>query len=114
MNYHTPKIDTLPNREEASRALDLLRQWAAGASQSEIDTLDPALRRLIPGQSVNYPPLSRRYPEAFVADDAYKKGLPDLQNGPSSLIRGKNSISNTWASRISAFRSDFTRATMAI
>ena len=89
MNYQTPKIDTAPNRDEASRALDLLRKWAASASKSEIDSLDPALRRLIPGQSSNYPPLSRSYPDDFVPDEAYKASLPDLQNGPSSLIRGE-------------------------
>ncbi len=32
--------------------------------------------------------LSRDYPDGFVADKAYIKTLPDLQNGPSSLIRG--------------------------
>jgi GTP cyclohydrolase I len=89
MNYQTPKIDTDPNHEEATRALDLLRQWASKASPSEIDALDPALRRLIPGQSFNYPPLSRSYPDEFAPDAAYKASLPDLQNGPSSLIRGE-------------------------
>ena len=32
--------------------------------------------------------LNRSYPENFVADSAYKSGMPDLQNGPSSLIKG--------------------------
>jgi GTP cyclohydrolase I len=32
--------------------------------------------------------LARAYPEDFEADDAYKASMPDLQNGPSSLIRG--------------------------
>ena len=35
-----------------------------------------------------YPALSREYPSDFRVDDSYKAGLPDLQNGPSSLIRG--------------------------
>lgn len=35
-----------------------------------------------------YPALSRSYPADFVVDDAYKAGLPDLQNGPASLIVG--------------------------
>ena len=32
--------------------------------------------------------LKRSYPEDFVVDEAYKAGMPDLQNGPSSLIKG--------------------------
>ena len=35
-----------------------------------------------------YPALSREYPADFHVDDAYKAGLPDLQNGPASLIVG--------------------------
>lgn len=35
-----------------------------------------------------YPTLSRVYPSDFVADLDYKRGLPDLQNGPASLIVG--------------------------
>ena len=35
-----------------------------------------------------YPALSREYPSDFRVDDAYKAGLPDLQNGPASLIVG--------------------------
>jgi GTP cyclohydrolase I len=32
--------------------------------------------------------LNRDYPEDFVPDAAYKATMPDLQNGPSSLIKG--------------------------
>lgn len=35
-----------------------------------------------------YPVLSRRYPAEFRVDAAYKASLPDLQNGPASLIVG--------------------------
>jgi GTP cyclohydrolase I len=35
-----------------------------------------------------YPSFSRQYPETFRVDEAYKSTLPDLQNGPASLIRG--------------------------
>ncbi len=35
-----------------------------------------------------YPALSREYPADFRVDDSYKAGLPDLQNGPASLIVG--------------------------
>ncbi|MEM1199149.1 MAG: GTP cyclohydrolase FolE2, partial [Pseudomonadota bacterium] len=32
--------------------------------------------------------LNRTYPEEFVVDAAYKASMPDLQNGPESLIKG--------------------------
>jgi GTP cyclohydrolase IB len=85
MNLHTPEIDRKPSRHEAEAALAVLRQWAGKSSDDEIATLDSALGWLVPGQA--YPALSRVYP-AFAPDAAYLKGLPDLQNGPSSLIRG--------------------------
>ncbi len=36
----------------------------------------------------NYPVLSREYPADFTPDAAYRASLPDLQNGPASLIVG--------------------------
>lgn len=78
-----------PDREEAKAALVLLRSWAALATPEEVATLDPAIARLLPGREVsNYPDLNRSYPADFVADEAYRATLPDLQNGPSSLIVG--------------------------
>ena len=89
MNIHTPDLDRIPTREEAADALALLRRWAGDASQAELSTLDPVIARLIPGQpTADYPDLSREYPSNFVVDAAYKASLPDLQNGPASLIRG--------------------------
>ncbi len=89
MNIHTPDIDREPSREEAEAALALLRRWANDVTPEELVTLDPLVARLIPGQEVsNYPALARAYPDAFEVDDAYKASMPDLQNGPSSLIRG--------------------------
>ena len=85
MNIHTPEFDRKPSREEAAAALATLRQWAGKASDDEIATLDSALGYLVPGQG--YPALSRTYPQ-FRVDDAYRASLPDLQNGPSSLIVG--------------------------
>ncbi|WP_281857615.1 GTP cyclohydrolase FolE2 [Litoreibacter halocynthiae] len=85
MNVHTPE----PTREEAEAALALLRQWAGKVSPIEVADLDPLVSRLIPGQELaNYPALARAYPEEFAVDEAYKATMPDLQNGPSSLIRG--------------------------
>lgn len=89
MNIHSPDMDRDPSREEAEAALALLRRWAGNVSDVEVADLDPLVSRLIPGQEVsNYPALARAYPEAFAVDDAYKASMPDLQNGPSSLIRG--------------------------
>jgi GTP cyclohydrolase I len=86
MNIHTPGIDRLPSRAEAEAALAVLRQWAGKSSDEEISRLDAAVGWLVPGQG--YPALSREYPGGFVPDAAYKASMPDLQNGPSSLIRG--------------------------
>jgi GTP cyclohydrolase IB len=86
MNVFTPEIDRKPSREEAEAALFVLRQWAGKSSDSEIATLDSAVGWLLPGQG--YPALSRSFPSDFTPDAAYLRSLPDLQNGPSSLIRG--------------------------
>ncbi len=89
MNIHQPDMDRTPSRAEAEDALALLRRWAADASAEEVATLDPLVSRLIPGSELpNYPALARAYPEDFAVDEAYRAMLPDLQNGPSSLIRG--------------------------
>ena len=90
MNIHTPEIDRKPSREEAEAALALLRQWAGKAHDGEIDMIDPVLRRLVHGATDGYPVLSREYPDGLAVDAAYKDTLPDLQNGPSALIRGAN------------------------
>ena len=90
MNIHTPKMTSIPERDEAEAALDVLRRWAESVSTTDILELDPSVARLIPGgDGVDYPAFSRDYPEGFDADADYKDTLPDLQNGPSSLIRGE-------------------------
>ncbi|OYW61091.1 MAG: GTP cyclohydrolase I FolE2, partial [Rhodobacterales bacterium 12-65-15] len=86
MNIHTPIADRKPSREDAAAALDVLRQWAGKSSDAEIALLDAAVGYLVPGQG--YPEFSRDYPAGFTPDAAYLGSLPDLQNGPSSLIRG--------------------------
>ena len=91
MNIFSRDLGETPDREEAGAALELLRRWASRASPAEIAALDPAVARLLPDQPLaNYPEFSRRYPEDFQVDAAYRAGLPDLQNGPASLIRGAN------------------------
>ena len=52
MNIHSTEIERAPTRDEAERALRLLRNWAGGASRDEIQTLDPAVARLVPGREV--------------------------------------------------------------
>ncbi|THD75645.1 GTP cyclohydrolase I FolE2 [Thalassobius vesicularis] len=88
MNFHSSDMNRELTREEAAEALARLRAWARGASEAEIADLDPAVARLLPGEASDYPVLSRQYPADFTVDAAYKAGLPDLQNGPTSLIRG--------------------------
>jgi len=89
MNFHSKDLDSAPEREEARDALSLLRRWASAASEDEIADLDPAIARLLPGGArPDYPDLSRDYPGKFTVTDDYRRSLPDLQNGPSSLIRG--------------------------
>ena len=78
-----------PTRDEAKEALALLRDWAARAAPEDLVQVDPALAGLVEGaRASDYPTLARAYPEDFRIDAAYRAGLPDLQNGPSSLIRG--------------------------
>lgn len=82
MNFHPRASD----RSEMTEAADLrarLRDWAAHASTDEIAAMAPDLRKAI-GQAAP----SRRYPEDFQPDAAYKATMPDLQNGPQSTIRG--------------------------
>ena len=77
MNVHTGGLDST----QSSPTLEDIRKWATTASADDIARLRVAL-------AGNAPALSDEYPENFVADAAYKATLPDLQNGPSSLIKG--------------------------
>ena len=85
MNIQMLDTSGLPVAEEPAKALSVLRAWVSRASEAEIAALDPGLLAWM-GQG--YPVLSRDYPAEFRADAAYKAGLPDLQNGPASLIVG--------------------------
>jgi GTP cyclohydrolase I len=93
MNSITPTLEKAPSRDEAETALLRLRQWAESATPEEVADLDPGISRLLPGAPLsNYPALARAYPEEFEVDDAYKATLPDLQNGPESLIKGARRV----------------------
>ncbi|MEO8529738.1 MAG: GTP cyclohydrolase FolE2 [Deltaproteobacteria bacterium] len=89
MNVRIQPITLAPNREQAETALLTLKAWARSVSMTEIADLDPKVNRLLSKDEAElYPALARAYPEDFAVDDAYKATLPDLQNGPESLIKG--------------------------
>ncbi|MBS1303000.1 GTP cyclohydrolase FolE2 [Loktanella sp. SALINAS62] len=91
MNKHTRDV-VPPSMEDAKAALQLLRSWTETAAPEDVAAVDPLLHRLTPtGEVSNYPHLSRAYPDDFAADAVYRATMPDLQNGPSSLIRGAHS-----------------------
>ncbi len=88
MNVHTKSTDRAPDqpdRNDADAALAVLREWVETASPEERAALTAQLPVL---RGNAYPDFSRGYPEGFQADAAYRATLPDLQNGPASLIRG--------------------------
>ena len=86
MNKQILELDRHPTREEAEAALDLFRRWASEAAPGEVADLRGA--RAERPDPAAYPALARAYPEDFEADPAYRATMPDLQNGPASLIRG--------------------------
>ncbi len=95
MNMFTPKItsedasgaeDARPSKAEAEAAARTLLLWAGGAP-SGIGSVDLTAVLAGTGEPA-YPQFSRSYPRAFVADAGYRATLPDLQNGPESLIKG--------------------------
>jgi len=86
MNIHTRDTDNISAQDKADAALDVLRAWSQSANQDELVSMAKLLAPLV--APTGYPDLSQDYPEEFVVDPDYKSGLPDLQNGPSSLIRG--------------------------
>ncbi|WP_425039612.1 GTP cyclohydrolase FolE2 [Primorskyibacter sp. S187A] len=90
MNIYTPDVDRKPSKEEAEQALAVLRQWAGKSGDAEIVALDGDVLRLLPDYTPEYPELSTVYPTDFEVDSTYKARMPDLQNGPASLIRGAN------------------------
>lgn len=72
----------IPTQEELRAALDVIRRHK--------ETLRHADAALVDESEDNRAQraLNRTYREDFVADAAYKDGMPDLQNGPESLIKG--------------------------
>ncbi|KIT15840.1 GTP cyclohydrolase FolE2 [Jannaschia aquimarina] len=72
MNVHAPDIDRPVTEDEAQAALALLNRYAGQSGAAPMP----------------YPVLAALYDDAHVADEGYRTTLPDLQNGPASLIRG--------------------------
>ena len=78
---HDPRRPTSAEVDAAARTL---LRWAEARPSA-----DPALADLVAlARSAAYPALERSYPAEFAADAAYVATLPDLQNGPESLIKG--------------------------
>ena len=75
-----------PSMAEAEAAARTLLLWAGG-EPSGIGAVD-LTAILARTADVTYPTFSRAYPRGFVPDDTYRESLPDLQNGPESLIKG--------------------------
>jgi GTP cyclohydrolase I len=85
MNIHTPEIDRLPTREEAEAALALLRQWAGKSSDEDIAGWIRHWAGWCRGRAIRR---CRASTLRIPPDAAYRATMPDLQNGPASLIRG--------------------------
>lgn len=88
MNMHRTGFGEEMDEDEAARLLERLRSWSMTRSDADLAALDPALRALRSDPETGYPELCNRYPDEFVADAGYLSTMPDLQNGPSTSIRG--------------------------
>ena len=84
VGLHASPNHACPDDSAAEAALRVLQDWmASGAGDRDAPDLKARLAELARGGA-----LSRDYPDRFTADADYIAGLPDLQNGPQSLIRG--------------------------
>ena len=88
MNIHTREVKTLPDDNEVKDAMRVLRDWVANAGPEDLNSVDTdIINRLLPA---HYPKLENTYQNEFSPAEDYLQTMPDLQNGPSSLIRGEN------------------------
>ena len=74
-----------PTPDDAAAALRLLRDYLGRTGGDAGPDLNGEIARLARQPHL---PLSRQYPGEFTVDTDYIDGLPDLQNGPESLISG--------------------------
>ena len=93
MNMQPRAIDAIraapegdrPSEADAAAAARTLLRWAGAEPQAAGADLARLVGRAAAAGAI---PLARAYPEGFRPDAAYLASLPDLQNGPASLIRG--------------------------
>jgi GTP cyclohydrolase I len=78
--------DDRPSKAEAEEAAATLLRWV-GREPSGVGAMDLSTI-LARSEATTYPEFNRSYPAHFQPDPDYLETLPDLQNGPDSLIRG--------------------------
>ena len=91
MNIHTRKLTSDISESEVHEALSVLQKWqdqGGDLNFSSTDLTSPEVTSL----RTQYPELTDKYQTDFKLDGDYKASLPDLQNGPSSLIKGSNQV----------------------
>ena len=102
MNIHTRNVNTQPDQNAVEEALDILRNWVGHADETEIASLDAdLLAQILPQQ---YHEFSASYNSDFTVNEAYRDSMPDLQNGPTALIRGAKKRSSMLGFQISGCR----------
>ena len=91
MNIHTRKLESEISESEVNEALSVLKKWRDQGGEIDLsnENIHPSE---VKNQWVDYPKLNDKYPTEFNLDADYKASLPDLQNGPSSLIKGSNQV----------------------
>ena len=91
MNIHTRKLESDISDSEVNEALSVLHKWMEQGG--EFDRLnETSVPSEVEKFLTDYPDLTDTYPTDFAVDGEYKSSLPDLQNGPSSLIKGSNQV----------------------
>ena len=99
MNIHTRKLESEISESEVleseisesevNEALSVLQKWRDQGGNLDLfdeKAITPEIESLL----MSYPELIDKYSSDFKLDSEYKASLPDLQNGPSSLIKGTN------------------------
>jgi GTP cyclohydrolase I len=91
MNIHTRKLESDISESEVNEALSVLHKWMeqdGGLDRFDETSVPFEVAKFL----LDYPKLTDTYPTDFTIDSEYKSSLPDLQNGPSSLIKGSNQV----------------------
>jgi GTP cyclohydrolase I len=74
-----------PTTAEAEEAARTLLRWVGG-EPTGIGVAD--ITAVLGGRLPTYPSFNHSYPASFAPNGSYLASLPDLQNGPTSLIKG--------------------------